>query len=180
MNLHEAQRLARQLMDKHGLADWSFRFDRSRKRFGMCAAARRLISMSAYLTHLNSEAKVRDTILHEIAHALEPGDGHGTRWKARCLALGAKPVRCYSSAEIVTPPQPSAAYSIGCTTCQWWSDRRRILGRRLICRRCGSDVQYLHRASGTRFVIEVAPRGWRTRVVPGASSKPEYTGQRYS
>jgi hypothetical protein len=34
MNLYEARDLARALITWHGLADWTFRFDRARRRFG--------------------------------------------------------------------------------------------------------------------------------------------------
>ena len=95
MNLYAARDLALALMRQHGLHDWTFRFDHARRRFGSCRPRRRLITLSRPLAFLNEEAQVRDTILHEIAHALTPWDGHGRNWKRKCIEIGAEPRRCY-------------------------------------------------------------------------------------
>lgn len=98
MNLNDAQSLAYQLMRQHGLwPAWSFEFDNSVRRFGVCSHHRKLIGLSKPLTLLNDVSEVRDTILHEIAHALVNGKhGHDNVWKAKCREIGARPVRCYS------------------------------------------------------------------------------------
>ena len=93
MNLYEAAHLARTLMAEHGLGDWSFAFDHARRRFGACNYTRRRISLSRPLVLLNEIDAVRDTILHEISHALCPGDKHGPRWRATCRRIGATPKR---------------------------------------------------------------------------------------
>src|SRR4051812_49651304 len=109
MNLYEAQHLARDLMDRHGLADWRFQFDHARRRFGSCRIRTRTITLSRPLTLLNPEDQVRDTILHEIAHALTPGDGHGTKWRAAGARGGARPPRGFGGAGGGAPPPPPAA-----------------------------------------------------------------------
>ena len=71
MILAQARKLAHDLMRLHKLpAAWSFQFDRSKVRFGKCNYAKKEISLSQHLVQLNTETEVRDTILHEIAHAL--------------------------------------------------------------------------------------------------------------
>ena len=71
MDLQHARQLAIDLIEAHGLAPrWKFAFDRAIRRFGNCDYTRRRITLSAPLTLLNDEEKVKDTILHEIAHAL--------------------------------------------------------------------------------------------------------------
>ena len=48
-----------------------------------------------YRADLSSLDQVRDTILHEIAHALVgPGHGHDAVWKRKCREVGARPERC--------------------------------------------------------------------------------------
>ena len=99
MNLLDAQQLAKQLMNEHGLLDkgWRFEFDTAKRRFGVCRYRTKTIGLSKPLTMANDLVQVKDTILHEIAHALTPGDGHGSKWKMMCVKIGAKPERCYSS-----------------------------------------------------------------------------------
>lgn len=70
MNLVAASRLARELMDQHGLKAWTFEFDDAVRRAGMCSYGKRRISLSAPLTRIHDEREVRDTILHEVAHAI--------------------------------------------------------------------------------------------------------------
>jgi len=140
MNLYEAQHLARELMTKHGLVNWRFQFDHARRRFGSCRLRTRTITLSRPLTLLNTIDEVRDTILHEIAHAVTPGDGHGAKWKAACRAIGATPKRCYDDAAVVSPPRREAPMVIGCANCNWWADRRRRTRRKLICKLCRGPV----------------------------------------
>ena len=143
MNLYEAAHLARSLMTEHGLVGWSFAFDHARRRFGSCNHTRRRISLSRPLVLLNGIDEVRDTILHEIAHALCPPDeGHGPLWRATCRRIGAKPKRCYSEAEVVAPPRPAARYLLGCARCDWWTPRRRRERRRYVCKSCRGRVTY--------------------------------------
>jgi predicted SprT family Zn-dependent metalloprotease len=142
MNLYEAQHLARDLMNRHGLPDWRFQFDHARRRFGSCRIRSRTITLSRPLTLLNSIDEVRDTILHEIAHALTPGNGHGAKWKAACHAIGAAPNRCYDDGSVIAPPRREAPLVIGCTRCNWWSDRRRRTRSKLICKLCRGPVIY--------------------------------------
>jgi predicted SprT family Zn-dependent metalloprotease len=132
--------LARELMIRHGLADWKFQFDHARRRFGSCQYGRKLITLSRPLTLLNDPEQVRDTVLHEIAHALTPGGGHGARWKARCLEIGARPARCYTDQAVRSPARSPARYRLGCRTCGWWVERRRVTGRRYICTRCNARL----------------------------------------
>jgi predicted SprT family Zn-dependent metalloprotease len=98
MNLHEVEKLADLLMARHGLDEegWSFEFDRAKRRFGQCRHQDKAISLSEHLTRLNAREKVKDTILHEIAHALAgPGVGHDPRWRQIAAEIGAWPERCY-------------------------------------------------------------------------------------
>lgn len=101
MNLLDAQQMALELMNKHGIHGWHFEFDRSVSRFGVCKFRSLTIGLSRRLTSLNGVEHVRDTILHEIAHALVGAHhGHDHAWKAKAAEIGAKPERCYRSDEV--------------------------------------------------------------------------------
>ena len=89
MDLAQARRLAAELMAQHGLDDWHFVFDNARARFGVCRPARREIGLSRRLTVSSTEDEVRNTLLHEIAHALVgPEHGHDEVWRAKAVSLG--------------------------------------------------------------------------------------------
>jgi predicted SprT family Zn-dependent metalloprotease len=132
MILQDARDLAVRLMRHHRLIPkWSFQFDRSKVRFGKCDYANRVISLSRYLVELNSEHDVRDTILHEIAHALAPrGAGHGKAWRAVARSIGCAAARCYGE-DIVCP---APRFKGTCPKC------RRVIFRhrrtRIACGRC--------------------------------------------
>ena len=108
MYLSEAATLARTLMNANGLGAVRFEFDRGKNRFGSCqydrltgAAAK--ITLSEHLVRLNDEARVTQTILHEIAHALAGSKaGHGPLWQHHARKIGlANPQRCFSEKNTV-------------------------------------------------------------------------------
>ncbi len=140
MVLQLARQLAVELIDAHGLAPrWKFAFDRAIRRFGNCDYTRRRITLSAPLTLLNDEEKVKDTILHEIAHALAPkGVGHGPAWKAIAESIGCTPLRCYGN-EVRMPGQKFVGV---CPTCSTTISRSRR--KRLSCGKCDRKFNPRH------------------------------------
>ena len=75
--------MARWLMDEHGLTGWTLAFGEARKRLGDCHFRHRVIRISRTHAMEGSEEQIRDTVLHEIAHATAGYEaGHGTLWKA--------------------------------------------------------------------------------------------------
>lgn len=67
---------------------WTFAFGRGKRTLGLCNYTRRVISISAAFMRDNDIQQVRNTIKHEIAHALAEGDGHGSWWKQTFIRLG--------------------------------------------------------------------------------------------
>ena len=116
MDLNKAQELANLLMVKHGIAvqGWRFQFDNARRRFGCCMYRSKRITLSKYLTQLNDENTVRNTILHEIAHALTPRHHQDWVWKAKAREIGCTGDRCYSSKSVATPESRYIAICSGC------------------------------------------------------------------
>jgi len=99
MELHRAKELALELMNLHGLLDgkspWAFKWRKSRNAAGTCRFRTKEIMLSLYLTPFCDDADVKDTILHEIAHALTPGDGHGYAWQRKAREIGSIGMRFY-------------------------------------------------------------------------------------
>lgn len=133
MELGVAARLARELMDEHGLHEWDFAFDRAKVRAGACHFTDRRITLSRHLTAAHGEAQVRETVLHEVAHALVgPRHGHDRVWRARALAIGASGQRCYAGGdEPVVPGRWQGRCAGGHVV-----HRHRRPVRLLLCARC--------------------------------------------
>lgn len=135
MNTLEALRLGNELMYQHGLRQkgWSFELDSAKRRFGVCRHGSKRIGLSRPLTELNDVEKVKDTILHEIAHALVGvGHGHDSVWKAKCVEIGAKPERCYSSEDTQTV---AGRYKAVCGSCGevYMRHKKTPRGKRYAC-----------------------------------------------
>ena len=98
--LRETAHLARKLMDRHGLKDWELGFSAAKTRLGSCDSGRKIIRLSLKHAAGSPEGEVKDTILHEIAHALAgPAARHGPEWKAVASRLGATPKSCAQESE---------------------------------------------------------------------------------
>jgi predicted SprT family Zn-dependent metalloprotease len=131
-----ARKLALELMALHGLRDWQFAFNKRKRSLGLCCYAARTIALSIYLVDRNNAEEIRDTILHEIAHALVgPGHGHDVVWKRKCVEVGARPQRC---AEADMPRGRWQAHCGGCGTV-FCRHRRPSQEQGWFCRNCGPE-----------------------------------------
>ena len=128
--------LANRLIKTHRLKHWKFKFDHSTRRAGCCNYHDKLISISFELARNASADDVRDTILHEIAHALVgKKHNHDAVWKAAAQEIGCSGERCHRL--VFSPPR----YHVTCENRCWkhTAERRQ---RRLVCRTCGGKVIY--------------------------------------
>jgi predicted SprT family Zn-dependent metalloprotease len=128
--------LAMGLMCEHGLNKWHFEFDRSTRRAGCCNYHDQRISISFNLASNASDEDIRDTILHEIAHALVgKKHNHDTVWKAKAREIGCTGERCHRLT--FTSPR----YSVTCENHCWTHTAERC-DSRLFCRTCGGKIIY--------------------------------------
>jgi hypothetical protein len=89
MDLTKAKKLATRLLKKHKLAGWKFSFDSAVRRYGCCNYSKKRITISKKLTAVREEVNVKNTILHEIAHALVgPGHKHNEVWRRMAIKIG--------------------------------------------------------------------------------------------
>jgi hypothetical protein len=102
LTIGDIEDLVRWVLEENGLTPrgWGFAWDRAIRRAGCCDHARRRITLSRPIFQIEDNREdVLDTILHEAAHALVgPAAGHGARWKAAAVSIGARPERCHSLA----------------------------------------------------------------------------------
>jgi predicted SprT family Zn-dependent metalloprotease len=135
-----ARALALELMARHGLQGWSFAFNKRKRTLGLCRFAQRRIELSIHLADRNSTEEVRDTVLHEIAHALVgPGHGHDAVWRAKAVELEARPQRCGQA------DMPEGRWKARCGAClQAFSRHRKPQSiRGWFCRACGPEAGML-------------------------------------
>jgi predicted SprT family Zn-dependent metalloprotease len=174
MDTAAAAVLARQLMNAYGLEGWRFQFDRATRRFGLCDPCTQVISLSRPLTELNDVSEVRDTILHEIAHALTPRDArgsHGTQWQAMARTVGCAPRRCYTDDVVAPPITPrQVTWSVGvCQGCHRQIYRRQR--RKLACRHCSPlayKKKFAFRWRRPTAVERLELLAWEARLLEGA------------
>jgi SprT protein len=138
MDFNDAEQLAKSLMAQHRLRRWTFVYNRGKRTLGLCDYTRKRIELSMYFVAHNDQAAVRDTILHEIAHALAGRRaGHGPAWRAACQRIGAKPQRLDHEAVM-----PKGHWVAVCPSCgnRHTRFRRPLLGRQYVCSPCGPDL----------------------------------------
>ena len=98
--LKNTSKQARSLMDSHGLQEWNLRFDESYRFLGKCNFRDQVILLSRGHVLDGKDEDIKDTILHEIAHALAgPKAKHGPEWKKVAILIGAKPRACFKPEE---------------------------------------------------------------------------------
>jgi len=101
--LEAEEELRRFGLDEHG---WTFAFDNAARRFGSCRYQERKITLSKRLTLANEPREVRETILHEIAHAIAGhAAGHGPEFVRAARAIGCTGSRCYGEEVVRVPKQ---------------------------------------------------------------------------
>ncbi len=95
MNLRDAEIMARELLAEYA-PGWRFGWIDHKRTNGRCNHRTRTVELSRTLTPLRTEHAVRGTVMHEIAHTLTPGDGHGPKWKAQMRRFGLSDRYCSS------------------------------------------------------------------------------------
>ena len=128
--------MALETMRAHGLRTWRFKLDGSTRRAGCCNYHDKMISISFDLARSASEEDIRDTILHEIAHALVgKRHNHDAVWRAKALEIGGSGERTHRLE--LAPPR----YHVRCEN-HCWTHTAQRRNRRLICRKCGGKLVY--------------------------------------
>lgn len=87
------------VLQQYNLTQWKASIDNAESRVGVCSYTTQTVSLARRLALYANDDEIEETIAHEVAHALEPGAGHGTRWKARMHAMGFVPSRTYQPSE---------------------------------------------------------------------------------
>jgi predicted SprT family Zn-dependent metalloprotease len=106
MNLEDIRNMAVSLMKEHGLTGWTFKWaSKEVGRFGFCDCTTNTISLSRLMTqHETNIERVRNTILHEIAHGLDCQQrgytNHDKTWESIAKSIGCSGEKCSSGSSL--------------------------------------------------------------------------------
>ena len=98
MELNVVKMLADKLLDEHGLIEkgWRFSFDRAKRRAGSCKFSKKEITIAKAYAEQQERLEIKNTILHEIAHALVGSQhGHSQIWRKKAKEIGCDASRCH-------------------------------------------------------------------------------------
>ncbi len=138
--------LTEKLMAEHGLEGWSFQFDDASGRAGVCIFDTKVIGLSLLYCLNSADPELKETILHEIAHALAgPQHQHDRVWKEIARSIGCSGDRL-CSAPAFAPPR----YIVSCPACGW-ALRRNVRRRGQVCAKC----------QGVLRIRSYTKRAWR-------------------
>lgn len=161
MHLTDVLTLARALMEEHDVDHWELELDRARRRAGQTDHGRRRITLSRHLMSLYSEAEVRETVLHEIAHArVGASHGHDEVWAAEARRIGASGRRLVGQGT----PRVRGRW-VGTCPAGHEVDRMRRPRRPVSCSRCARQFSVQHLL---------------TWSLDGEPMSPEQIGEQYS
>lgn len=145
MDLNEATKMGTALMKEHGLIrdGWRGKWDESLSRAGSCHYNEKVIYLSAPWVKSASEEDTRQTILHEIAHALAGYNAaHGPIWKATAAKIGYTGKRTISS----QPDLSLYKYRGTCSGCGYECGRQRntkaMKQGQFICGLCKAKINW--------------------------------------
>jgi SNF2 family DNA or RNA helicase len=96
MDRQKATKLLRDTLNQYGLSDWGVRLSTNINEpwLGITLYKDKCIVLNAHHVDIHPDLDVVDTINHEVAHALCPGQGHNKVWQDKAVELGASPLPC--------------------------------------------------------------------------------------
>lgn len=99
---NEEVKLTKELFDVCLISlGWKFDFSKTHRTIGDCHYGKKTIRYSEnFIT--SDESSIRNTIKHEIAHALTPGHKHGRVWRQVFLKMGGSGTRCAPATGLVS------------------------------------------------------------------------------
>jgi predicted SprT family Zn-dependent metalloprotease len=139
--LDKYKMFANKLINEHNLTDWKFILNNrtTNSTLGICKYKSKEIHLNKRYALVADEELVKDTIIHEIAHALTKGHKHNHIWKAKCRELGCSDNRFKKLDEEVN--KKLSRYKGVCPTCnnQIFSNSNRSKIVHVAC--CNNDYR---------------------------------------
>lgn len=143
MPLDLIESYADDMFRQYGLHEqgWTFGFEVTVSRGGVCDYTNKQIRMSVSYCLKADAHDIRDTVLHEMAHALVgPGHNHDRVWRAMARSIGC-------SGDVTTNVrirESKLSKYVGSCDCSnaWTRNRLTKRARRVICSECKSSIDW--------------------------------------
>lgn len=137
-----AEEITLGLLQEHGLTElgWKYKLNRRESSAGVCNYRTQYIQLSKSYVELNDESHIRDTILHEIAHALVGrSHGHDDVWRQKAISIGCTgKVRI----EIGETIRARGKYEAICSYCKNVFPRQRLPRNMTSCSKCDTGFSF--------------------------------------
>ena len=141
--LYEARKIAREVVATHpchaqALQGLTFKVWSMSRCAGKAWPYRKLVKLSRsyYSSEDNFARDFRDTVLHEIAHVLTPGDHHGPKWRSVAREIGCTAKRCHTLNLAEGFKQRRRTHGVlFCLDCSVWTRHRLVT-----CPKCGKQL----------------------------------------
>lgn len=117
------------------LNGWMLKQNHTKTSLGQCDYNKKTIYLSTYFMRGPSckYSKVRLALLHEVSHALTPGQNHNMIWKKQCLKLGG------DGRVAATMDIPPRSWAMICLKCNWKKEYfRKPNLKNKVCLKCKS------------------------------------------
>jgi len=96
---------ANEQLFKHGLKGWSIAWHDQGEMAGRCSFGPKIITLNRRVLLNTAARNIRETILHEITHALvAPDVGHGQLWYEKLLEIGGTGIWVFNDGRVVCHP----------------------------------------------------------------------------
>ena len=133
---NEFLKFANKTLIEFNLKDWSISIDHSKRRAGACFYNTQILSFSKTYLRKAEKKDIKDTLLHEIAHALVgPGNAHNSIWKNKAIEIGCSG-KIYQDFEFSKPKWIKFCEN-GC-----WKIKCFRKKSNLICKFCNCPVKF--------------------------------------
>ena len=130
--------LGHDLFKQYHLDDWRLVLDHARRRAGQCDYRNKTISLSRHYVRHATQDHIKDTLLHEIAHALVgPNHGHDAVWRQKARQIGCTATRCHKL------EFAEAKWTMRCPNGCFEVSRHRRKSH-MVCAKCKTPVIYEH------------------------------------
>ena len=117
MEKETCRNFAHEELKKWGLTEkgWKFTFNRALSYAGYCEPNKKEIRISGPICEVETEEFIKDTVLHEIAHALAGCEhGHDTVWQSWARKVGASTAATYHESKAIKNAKLAKAKYVMC------------------------------------------------------------------